>query len=407
MQVLMLSWEYPPNIVGGLGRHVAELSPALAQQNVEVHVVTPTSTKGDAPSVVEDGIIVHRVFTPAISSQASIYDQAIEVNQALQDYAGQLREKFDLIHVHDWLTSFAGISLQRAWHCPLIATIHATERGRSRGHIRNDLQRSIDWTERNLIEQANHVIVCSRYMFNEVQSFFHTPASRLDVVFNGVNINDLRNGYSRQELAAFRAKYAEPDEPIVFAVARLVYQKGLHRLVEATPRILTDCPRTRIIIAGKGPEAENLRQQAQCLGIMDRVNLVGFVSDQERNHFYRVAACAVFPSLYEPFGIVALEAMALGCPVVVSDVGGLSEIVKHGETGVTIYPDNAESVSWGVLHLLTHPDWAQSHADNASRFVEELFNWPRIARLTRAVYRRVLDKHGRVSDHAWQDLSRD
>jgi glycogen(starch) synthase len=398
MRVLMLSWEYPPNIVGGLGRHVAELSPALAQQRVEVHLVTPTPMKENASSAVEDGVIVHRVFTPAINTKASIYDQAVETNKALQDYAAQLREEFDLIHVHDWLTSFAGIALQRAWRCPLIATIHATERGRSRGYIRNDLQHSIDEAERNLIEQANHVIVCSRYMLNEVQSFFHTPASRLDVVFNGVNIAELRNGYNREELAAFRAKYAEPDEPIVFAVARLVYQKGLHRLVEATPRILAECPRTRIIIAGKGPEAENLRQQAQHLGVGDRVNFVGFISDKERDHFYRIAACAVFPSLYEPFGIVALEAMALGCPVVVSDVGGLSEIVKHGENGVTIYPDNVESVAWGVVNLLTHPRWAKRHADNAYRFVEELFNWPRIARLTRGVYRRVLDKYEPVSD---------
>ena len=398
MRVLMLSWEYPPNIVGGLGRHVAELSPALAQQDVGVHVVTPTSTQEDIPGAVEDGVIVHRVFTPAINAQASIYDQAVEANKALQAYACQISEMFDLIHVHDWLTSFAGIALQKIWGCPLIVTIHATERGRSRGHIRDDLQRSIDGAERNLIEQANHVIVCSRYMLNEVQSFFHTPASRLDVVFNGVNIADLRNGYNKKELAVFRAKYAEPDEPIVFAVARLVYQKGLHRLVEATPRILAKCPRTRLIIAGKGPEAENLKQQAQHLGVADRVNFVGFISDKERNHFYRIAACAVFPSLYEPFGIVALEAMALGCPVVVSDVGGLSEIVEHNETGVTIYPDNAESVAWGVVNLLTHPGWAKRHADNAYRFVEELFNWPRIARLTRGVYRRVLDKHGRVSD---------
>jgi glycosyltransferase involved in cell wall biosynthesis len=235
-------------------------------------------------------------------------------------------------------------------------------------------------------------------MLDEVQSFFLTPASRLDVVFNGVNFDDLRNGYNKKELAAFRASYAEPGESIVFAVARLVYQKGLHRLVEATPRILAECPQARIIIAGKGPEAENLKQQVQHLGISDRVNFVGFISDKERNHFYRIAACAVFPSLYEPFGIVALEAMALRCPVVVSEVGGLAEIVKHGETGVTIYPDNAESIAWGVLNLLTHPGWAERHADNAYRFVEELFNWPRIARLTRGVYRRVLDKHGCVLD---------
>ncbi len=107
-----------------------------------------------------------------------------------------------------------------------------------------------------------------------------------------------------------------------------------------------------------------------------------------------MAACAVFPSLYEPFGIVALEAMAFNCPVVVSEVGGLSEIVKHLETGVTIYPNNAESVAWGVLHILNHPEQAREYATKAYREVEELYNWPRIARLTRGVYRRVLDRFG-------------
>jgi glycogen synthase len=120
---------------------------------------------------------------------------------------------------------------------------------------------------------------------------------------------------------------------------------------------------------------------------------VGFISDSERNHFYRTAACAVFPSLYEPFGIVALEAMALHCPVVVSEVGGLAEIVKHMENGVTIYPNNAESTAWGVLHMVTQPERAREYAAKAYRAVEELYNWPRIARLTQGVYHRVLDRH--------------
>ncbi|MBN1993081.1 MAG: glycosyltransferase family 4 protein [Anaerolineae bacterium] len=397
MRILMLSWEYPPNLVGGLGRHVAELSPALAQQHTTVHVVTPTAKPEDASRTIEDGVVVHRVFTPTLNIQTNIYDQAVAANQVLQDYARQIDEQFDIIHVHDWLTAFAGMALQKAWNRPLVVTIHATERGRGRGHIDNDLERAIDQTEQYVIEQANHVIVCSRYMLHEVQTYFHTPLSRLDVVFNGVNIDDLRNGHSKEELIAFRDRCARPQDRVVFAVARLVYQKGLHRLVEAAPRILAQFPETRLIIAGRGPEAKNLKQEAWHLGVADCIDFVGFISDKERNRYYQTACCAVFPSLYEPFGIVALEAMALGCPVVVSDVGGLSEIVKHTETGVTIYPDNADSVAWGVMHILANPRRALNYAARAYQTVDELYNWARIARLTRGVYRRVLDKYDLVS----------
>lgn len=386
----MLSWEYPPNVVGGLGRHVAELAPALAQQGVDIHVVTPISTVVNESVVNENGVTVHRVFAPVVNSETNIYERVARANQTLEHYVHRLDKKFDLIHVHDWLTGFVGINLQRAWQLPLIATIHATERGRGRGYIGNDLQHAIDNAERDLIHQAAHLIVCSRYMSHEIQSFFLTAPSRIDVVPNGVNIEDLTRHCDEQMLSEFRAKYAESDDLIIFTVTRLVHEKGVHRLVEATPKILAECPQARIIIAGKGPEGDNLRQQAQHLGVADRVNFVGFISDEERNCFYRAAACAVFPSLYEPFGIVALEAMALHCPVVASDVGGLSEIVNHTENGVTIYPDDATSVAWGVLRVLKHPNWANRHADSAYRYVEQLFNWPRIARLTRAVYRRVL-----------------
>ncbi|MBN1221425.1 MAG: glycosyltransferase family 4 protein [Anaerolineae bacterium] len=393
MRVLMLSWEYPPHLVGGLGRHVAELSLALAEQQIIVHVVTPTTEPENAFTSLEKGVMIHRVFAPAMKLEANIYNQAIAVNQILCDYVGRMDEVFDIIHVHDWLTGFAGMDLQMSLKRPLVATIHATERGRGCGHINNDLQQAIDGAEQRLIERANRVIVCSHYMLHEVQTFFHTPTSRLEVVFNGVNLDDLRNGHSKEQLIAFRARCADPDERIVFAVARLVHEKGFHRLVEAAPRILAEFPQTRIIIAGRGPEANNLKRQAYHLGVADRVDFVGFISDEQRDEYYQTASCAVFPSLYEPFGIVALEAMALGCPVVVSEVGGLSEIVKHEETGVTIYPDNADSVAWGVLHILQDPSRALTYAARAYQAVEELYNWSRIARLTRGVYRRTVDKY--------------
>ena len=390
MRLLILTWEYPPNVVGGLGQHVAELVPALVEQRVEIYVVTPVSSKNQVCSRLEQGVMVHRIFSPALNSEADIYEQVVATNQLLIDHIVSLATTYDLIHVHDWLVSFAGIALQEKLKIPLVATIHATERGRSRGYISSDLQRSIDEAERRLIQEANHLIVCSHYMADEVQTFFHTSPTRLDVVPNGVDLATLQVADSESELAAFKTKYAEPDDLVIFSVTRLVHEKGLHLLVEAASEIFKQCSRARIIIAGKGPEAENLKRQADHLGISSRVNFVGFISNEDRNRFYKIATMAIFPSLYEPFGIVALEAMALRCSVVVSDIGGLGEIVTHGENGITIYPNDAESVAWGVMRLLNYPEIGLRCAERAYRYVDELYNWGRIARLTRGVYRRTL-----------------
>ena len=403
IQILMLSWEYPPHVVGGLGRHVAELAPALVKQGIEVHVATPVTAQALQPVTVEQGVTIHRILTPPNQNPDDIHRYACETNRVLEAYLNQLRAAYGhchLIHAHDWLTSFAGIALQNAWACPLVTTIHATERGRSRGFLNNQLQQAIDHTEHDLVNRARQVIVCSHYMANEVQYFFQTPPGKVDIVPNGVNVVDLQNGANQAELAEFRAGYAHPDDQIVFTIARLVYEKGIHLVVQAAPRVLNECPRARIIIAGKGPEADNLQQQARNLGVADRINFIGFISDVDRNRFFQVADCAIFPSLYEPFGIVALEAMALGCPLIVSDVGGFSEVVKHAETGIKIYPDNVDSTAWGIVHALNHPDWAKKHAANACQSVREVFSWPRIATLTLDVYRRVLDQYaGREPGH--------
>ena len=159
MRVLMLSWEYPPNVAGGLGRHVAELSPALVQQGLELHLITPTTKAETAQVTVENGVTVHRVLTPIMGVEAiDIYSQAIEANALLKAYALSLPAlygPYDLIHVHDWLTGFAGLALKKAWQCPLVTTIHATERGRARGYLRNPLQWAIDEAERQLIDQSD------------------------------------------------------------------------------------------------------------------------------------------------------------------------------------------------------------------------------------------------------------
>jgi glycogen(starch) synthase len=122
----------------------------------------------------------------------------------------------------------------------------------------------------------------------------------------------------------------------------------------------------------------------------EKVLLTGFISDDDRDKLFKIADCAVFPSLYEPFGIVALEAMAARCPVIVSAVGGLQDVVEHNETGIVVYPNNVDSLAWGIVHTLQHPKWSAARVENAYRVVRERYNWEHIARTTAEVYRQVI-----------------
>ena len=183
--------------------------------------------------------------------------------------------------------------------------------------------------------------------------------------------------------------YALPSEQILFSVGRVVFEKGLHVLVKAMPLILAQHPEAKVVIAGKGPELDSLRSLAWSLGVGEKVLSTGFISDEDRDRLFMIADCAVFPSLYEPFGIVALEAMAARCPVVVSEVGGLQDVVQHAETGITVYSDDPDSLAWGILHTLQHPRWAARRVEDAYRVVREEYNWERIAQMTASVYARI------------------
>ena len=151
-----------------------------------------------------------------------------------------------------------------------------------------------------------------------------------------------------------------------------------------------------LVIAGTGGMLGHLRDRARELGVADLVYFTGFIPDEVRDRLLRMADVAVFPSLYEPFGIVALEAMAARTPVVVSNVGGFAEIVRNHETGIVVNPDSVESLTWGILHTLNQPDWAAARVANAYEVVTTEYNWNNIAQRTLEVYRRVRGERERA-----------
>lgn len=397
VRVLMFSWEYPPHVVGGLGEHVANLVPALGVHGVQVDLITPRWA-GGPPEESGENYTIHRVDPPTFDAP-DVYSCAWQTNLEMEKHAENLWRAsgpFDVLHTHDWLAAFAPVALKRSFKVPVIATIHATERGRGRGTLGSELQQQINNTEWWLTYEAWRIICASRYMAQEVTGYFHAPADKVEVIPNGVNANTFAH-WREQDLSAFRAMYAQPEEEIVFNVGRVVHEKGVGVLIEAVPRVLREYPRAKFVIAGSGGYAGELRHRAWELGVANKVLFTGFIPDQDRDRLYCIASCAAFPSLYEPFGIVALQAMAACTPVVVSEVGGLAEVVKHGETGITVYPNDPDSLAWGILHTLQRPDWARQRAANAYRMALEEYNWNTIARHTIDTYQRVLSERAQAA----------
>lgn len=389
MRVLMLSWEYPPKSVGGLAQHVFDLTNALVETGVEVYLIT-CGAPGVPEHEIVNGVQVYRVSPYSVSSPDFV-NWVSQLNVAMLERAMPLileKGDFDIIHAHDWLTVYAARALKHGFRIPQVATIHATEYGRNYG-LHNDNQRHISDLEWWLGYESWQVICCSKYMRSEINRIFQIPEDKLTVIHNGVNPAN----YIELDPELKRSDFAASDEKMVFYVGRLVREKGVQVLLKAVRHILTYHPKTKFVVAGKGPYEKNLREQAAALGVSQHVYFTGYVNDQVRNSLYAWADVAVFPSLYEPFGIVALEAMAARVPVVVADTGGLSEIINHGTDGLKSYVGNSTSLADMVLRLLHEPLLGQNLRQNAFRKVGQQYNWQHIAGQTRDVYHKVAIAH--------------
>ena len=388
MKILMLTWEYPPRIVGGIARVVHDLSKRLIKDGHEVTVVTYRDS-ADVPEYENDkGVNVYRVDNYMIHPNNFI-DWIMQLNFNMLSKATEIINKeggFDVIHAHDWLVTYAAKSLKNAYDIPIIATIHATEAGRNSG-IHDETQRYINDTEWLLTYEATEVIVNSNYMKNEIQRLFGLPFDKINVIPNGINLSNF-TGIERDY--DFRRQYAMDNEKIILYVGRLVYEKGVQHLIAAMPKILSNYHDAKLIIAGRGGMMDELRAEANNLGLNDKIYFTGYLNSKQVQKMYKCADVAVFPSTYEPFGIVALEAMLAGVPTVVSDVGGLDEIVTHGVDGMKSYAGNANSIADSVTALLYDHQLATNVSKKAKQKVKEQFNWEKIAQDTHFTYEKAI-----------------
>ena len=385
-RVLILSWEYPPLIEGGLARHVRKLSEGLVEIGTEVHVLT----RGGEESPAEElpgGVHVHRVREPTRPADLNEFVTWVErMNSDMLAAGVELGDRlsFDLVHGHDWLVANACDHLARRFDVPLVTTIHATEHGRHQGWINKHPQTYIHGVERWITNRSDRVIACSTFMREQIVDVFGVDEDRVEVIPNGIDPEELRP-QDEDELRRLRAEFAAPDESLVLLVGRLVYEKGFQFALEALPSIIERLPKTRFVVAGSGTHEQELRRQAEELGLMEHGTFLGWIGDDVLHSLYCIADVCVVPSIYEPFGLVALEAMASSCPCIVADTGGLREVVPHDEVGLRFRAKDPESLAEMTIRVLDDAELCRRLTADAFRHLER-FDWGDVAERTAAVY---------------------
>ncbi len=376
----MLSWEYPPLVIGGIAPHVHGLAGALARAGHEVVVLTfhHPDAKDDA---IEDGIRVVRVRTdlPWLPGDQFIARMATGNHHLVAALAHLDRWVPDVVHAHDWLVAWAGNTLHTTWSRPLVATIHATERGRQGGHLPPGQPSAINSIEWWLTYQASQVIACSQFMREEVAGGFSLPPEKVHVVPNGVDPVPWT-------APPGTARTIGTADPLVITWGRVQYEKGFQTLVQAMPEVRLAHPGVQVVIAGRGGYLEELRDLARHCGVDDAVEFPGFVPDDVLHDLLHRAACAVIPSLYEPFGIVALEALAAGAPLIAARSGGLAEVLDGTGAATLVPPGDAGALAGALRQLLGDPALAMRQQAAGHRLVGERYTWDAIAAATVPVY---------------------
>ena len=390
--MLVLTWEYPPIVVGGLGRHVDALARELVAQGHEVCVVT----RGESSKPVDetrDGVRVRRAAADPIAIDFTTesllaWTQAAEHALVRAALPVVRRWRPDVVHAHDWLVAQSAVTLAQATRAALVVTMHATEAGRHQGWLPKPLNLAIHSVERWVAQEADAVITCSSAMRAEAMQLFELDADQVDVVPNGIDALRWRAGTT--SIAEARKRHAPPDGPLVVFAGRLVYEKGVQTLLDALPAVRRTHPGARLLVAGTGVYEDQLQSRARRRRLARAVEWAGFVPEVDLAAILGAADVVVVPSLYEPFGIVALEAAAARTPLVVARTGGLDDLVESRIATASFTPGDTPELADAIVSVLDEPDAARRHAQRAARAVGRRYAWPAVAAHTAAVYERAI-----------------
>ncbi|HVB12293.1 MAG TPA: glycosyltransferase family 4 protein [Nitrososphaerales archaeon] len=386
LKILMLTWEYPPRIIGGISRVVEGLSRALATVGHEVHVVTP-EMPGSPLEDNDQGVFIHRVRIE--SPTPTFHSWVLMMNHYLTKRVGRLINEigsFDIVHVHDWLVLPSGAETKAFCNSTMVSTLHSLECKRS-GGVNTAESKMVDSLEWWITFESALVIVCSKSMQNDTVKEFGVPEDKIWIIPIGVDPEKFRRCHPDRDLV--RAKYgANKGDKLILFVGRLTQQKGCEYLIRAIPQISKQF-NTKLIVVGDGSYREELESIAKASDD-HKIRFTGFLPDNELTELFVCADLMVIPSVYEPFGVVALEAMAAGLPVVASNVDGLGEIVVHERNGILVFPKDSSSIAWGISRILSDSANTQRLIVNANNDIRTRFSWDAVANLTLDLYHRAL-----------------
>jgi glycogen(starch) synthase len=380
MRPLFLTWEYPPFKAGGIAAHCEDLAETLADQGHNPVVVTYGESEGTEH---RNGVEIHRV--PATDSASDTISWAMNLGYRMEKKAIEIHkeEEFDLVHAHDWMMVSGAVGLKKTLDLPMVFTVHSTQKGRD--GIDSEYQETIHNLEWYGTYEADEVITVGREFSEEVKHSFNVPDEKVNYIPNGV---DLEKFDSHSSSLNYN-DYALDWENIVLFVGRMYPQKGPGHLIEAMPDILDSSPDAKFVMVGSGA-TEHYKGIAKSQ-VGEKVHFPGYVSDSELLSLMKTAELTVAPSVYEPFGIVPLEAAACETMTVGSYTGGMKDTIVHEYTGLHSYPADSGSIAYQVNRALNDPGWSDWMGDKARDRVEENFQWEQISAWTTGIYRSAIE----------------
>ncbi len=376
MRVTILTSEYPPHVYGGVGVHLRYLTEAM-KGSVDLDVRYFGSEDRD-----EEGLSVRHFIPWSVAQTADDPKLAKALAPLSTDIAMvSTALRSDVVHAHTWYTLFAGFLARTLYGIPLVVTVHSLEPRRTwkqeqlgRGYYLSS------WMEKMGIENADRVIAVSGEMRDDIIELFDVDPDRVVVVYNGIDLEKYR---PRTDVDV-RSRYGISGRFVLF-VGRISRQKGIDVLLKASPELDAD---TTLVLAATSPDTRELEKEVTDLvASSDRVVWINEMVDEDALiNLYTAADAFVCPSIYEPFGIINLEAMACETPVVASATGGIKEVVNHGETGLLVEPDDPAALARAVNQVMGDEELRKDYAAAGRRRVEEQFSWSSIARQTLEVY---------------------